>query len=559
MDNRILECVPNFSEGNDPAKIERITAAIRSIAGARLLHVDSGKATNRTVVTFVGAPEAVVEAAFQAIRAAAEVIDMSFHTGAHPRLGATDVCPLIPVSGITMEEAVQYAKALGKRVGEELRIPVYLYEQAALLPERKNLATIRSGEYEGLAVKLKDPGWLPDYGKAVFNPRSGATVIGARNFLIAYNVNLNTRSVKKANAVAFDLRENGRIKTESGKPVLDELGQPVRIPGRLTHVKAIGWYIEEYGIAQVSMNLTSMDVTPVHIAFEEACIRAQQRGMRVTGSELVGMIPLRCLIDAGKFYLKKQGRSAGVSESELVQMAIHSMGLDDLGPFDPAHKIIEYAMAVPSGTLQNLSLQEFCDELASESYAPGGGSVSALLGALAAALATMVANLSASRKNWEDRLEFFSVRAEKGQLLKDQLLRLVQEDSNAFRRIIAARAMPKQTDEEKKTRESALMTCTTDAVKVPLDVMEISCSCFDLIHDMVSQGNPNAVSDGGVAALCAKAAVHGAYLNVQINAISFPDREIASRWMALATSLLDTAISREKEILRLVQECISSV
>ncbi|HUX84991.1 MAG TPA: glutamate formimidoyltransferase, partial [Chitinophagaceae bacterium] len=547
-----------FSEGADPAGIAKITAAVESVEGVQLLGVDSGKATNRTVVTFVGAPEAVVEAAFRAICQASLVIDMTRHRGEHPRLGATDVCPLIPVSGITMEEAVGYARQLGKRVAEELHIPVYLYGNAARQVERKNLSNIRSGQYEGLASKLADPAWAPDFGEPVFNPQSGATVIGARDFLIAYNINLNTRSVRKANAVAFDVRENGRVRKERGKPVLDDTGHPERIPGSLREVKAIGWFIEEYGIAQVSMNLTNLEVTPLHVAFEETTRKAAERGLRVTGSELVGMIPLRCLVEAGKYFLKKQHQSAGASETELVRMAVRSLGLDQLTPFDPSRKVIEYALAAGRpADLSRLSLRDFLDELASESPAPGGGSVAALLGALGASLGTMVANLSAGRKGWEDRLEEFSGWAEKGQQLKDQMLALIQRDTDAFQQILQARALPREDPDQRSAREQAIESATEASILVPLQVMQLSSGCFDLIDQMATQGNPHAVSDAGVAALCARAAIQGAFFNVQINAATFTEKFKASAWLSQAEALLEEALVREKHILAQVSHRIN--
>ncbi len=558
MDNRILECVPNFSEGSDPEGIGKITAAIQSVDGVRLLGVDSGKATNRTVVTFVGHPDAVVEAAFRAIRQASTVIDMTRHRGEHPRLGATDVCPLVPVSGITMEETVGYARQLGKRVGGELHIPVYLYGHAALKEERRNLSNIRSGEYEGLKAKLADPAWAPDFGEAVFNPLSGATVIGARDFLIAYNINLNTRSVKKANAVAFDVREQGRVKTEMGKPVLDGSGNPQRVPGSLREVKAIGWYIEEYGMAQVSMNLTNLEVTPLHVAFEETARKAAERGLRVTGSELVGMIPLRCLVEAGKYFLKKQHQSAGASEAELVRMAVRSLGLDQLTPFDPSRKVIEYALAsAGSPDLTRLSLRDFCDELASESPAPGGGSAAALLAALGASLGTMVANLSAGRKGWEDRLEEFSCWAEKGQNLKDQLLALIQQDTDAFRQILRAKSLPREHQEQRILREQAIQSGTEASILVPLQVMQLASRCFELVEFMATRGNPHAVSDAGVAALCTRAAIQGAFFNVQINAATIRDQPKAAAWISQATTLVREAETFEKRVLAQVNQRIN--
>ena len=558
MDNAIIECVPNFSEGKNTGIINQITAAITAVVGAALLDVDPGKATNRTVVTFVGHPEAVLEAAFQSIRKAAELIDMRKHTGEHPRMGATDVCPLIPISGISMEETIVLARRLGKRVADELNIPVYLYENAAIQVGRKNLSDIRSGEYEGLAARLADPQWKPDFGKALFNERSGATVIGARDFLVAYNVNLNTRSVKKANAVAFDLRENGRLKKIKGKTVIGPDGLPVRIPGNLRFVRAIGWYIEEYGTAQVSMNLTNIGVTPLHIAFQEASKKAAERGMRVTGSELVGMIPLKCLTDAGKYFLHAQQRSAGVSEAELVRTAIRSLGLEDLTAFDPQKKVIEYVLMQKNNkTLCHLSLQQFSDELASESYAPGGGSASAFLGALGASLATMVANLSASKTGWEDRWVEFSEWAEKGQLLKDGLLRMVDEDTQAFDSIIKARGLPRVSEMDQTVREEAIQEALKLAILVPLSIMRRSIEIFDLIRQMAIIGNPNSVSDAGVAALCARSAVYGGFLNVQINVRGLKEKEKVESFKQEAKSLLETALANEQEILRIVNESIS--
>ena len=523
--NAIIECVPNFSEGRNMDIIKLITNEIEKIEGVRLLDVDPGKATNRTVVTFVGNPYAVVDAAFVAIKKAGELIDMRQHTGEHPRMGATDVCPLIPVSGITMEETVEFAKMLAKRVGEELSIPAYLYEYAAQADYRRNLADIRSGEYEGFAAKITKPEWKPDYGAAIFNEKSGATVIGARDFLIAYNVNLNTTSTRRANAVAFDIREKGRQKKdEKGKVVKDEAGEPVWEPGLLKSVKAIGWFIEEYGVAQISINLTNMHVTPLHVLFDTACERATARGMRVTGSELVGLVPLQSMLEAGKYFLAKQQRSIGVGEAELIRIAVKSMGLDELGPFDPKKKIIEYQMQDwNTKKLVDMSLTKFAAETAAETPAPGGGSIAAYCGVLGAALGTMVANLSSHKKGWDDRWEEFSNWAIKGQELMKELLHLVDEDTNAYNGIMAAFGMPKATDAEKTTRKAAIDAATVYAIKVPFRTMQLAYQSFELSRAMVEHGNPNCASDAGVGALCARAAVKGTYLNVMTNAKSLKD------------------------------------
>ncbi len=551
---KILECVPNFSEGRDPEVIRQITAAIEAVEGVRLLDVDPGKATNRTVVTFVGPPEAVVEAAFQGIRQASLLIDMSKHSGAHPRMGATDVCPLVPVSGISLEEASVWAAELGRRVGQILEIPVYLYEAAATSPERRNLASIRAGEYEALPEKLADPAWAPDFGPARFNPKTGATVIGARDFLIAYNVNLNTTSVRRANSVAFDVREQGRVLRDgdpvSGPILKDQDGEPIRQPGACKAVKAIGWYIEEYGIAQVSMNLTDIAVTPLHIAFEEACKSAEARGMRVTGSELVGMTPLRVLLDAGRYFLHKQKRSAGVSESELLRIAIKSLGLDDLAPFDPQQKVIEYKLRqASSNPLVAMNLERFADETASESPAPGGGSISAYVGALGAALAAMVANLSSHKRGWDDRWETFSEWAEKAQSLKTGLLQLVDEDTRAFNGIMEAMQLPKDTAEDRQKRSAAMEAATRYAIEVPLRTIEFAMASFEPIRAMVETGNPNSISDAGVGALCARAAVHGAALNVHINAPGLKDKVFAEEAKARADAAMAAADLLERELI----------
>jgi glutamate formiminotransferase/formiminotetrahydrofolate cyclodeaminase len=539
----IIECVPNFSEGRNLQTIKSITDAIETVEGIRLLDVDPGKATNRTVVTFVGAPADVIEAAFRGIQKAAEVIDMRNHTGEHPRMGATDVCPLIPVSGISMEETAEYAKQLAERVANELQIPTYLYEYAQSNPARTNLSVIRGGEYEGFFEKIKLPEWAPDYGKAVMNPTAGATVIGARDFLIAYNVNLNTKSTRIANRIAFDVREAGRVKREgnpySGKIVTDENGEAIRIPGKLKSVKAIGWYIEEYNMAQISMNLTNYKITPLHVAFEETRKAADDRGVRVTGSELVGLIPLQPLLDAGKYFLEKQGLSSGVSERELVDCAVRSMGLTELSTFDPEKKIIEYLLRdAGASRLVNMTVRGFVNETASDSAAPGGGSISALAGALGAALGTMVANLSAIKKGWEYRLAEFSPWAEQGQTLKDQLLALVDEDTRAFDAIMNAFALPKDTPEQMSERKHAIQEASKYATEVPFRTMQTAFDCIPLLKQMAENGNPNSLSDVGVGALCIKTAVRGAWLNVLINAQGLSDKVWAENIVTEARALL---------------------
>jgi glutamate formiminotransferase/formiminotetrahydrofolate cyclodeaminase len=554
----LIECVPNFSEGRNPEVIRRITDRIASVDGATLLHVDPGKATNRTVVTIAGAPDAVAEAAYRAIAEAAELIDMRQHTGEHPRMGATDVCPLIPISGITMEETAEFARRLAERVGRELQIPVYLYEAAQPDPAKKNLAVIRAGEYEGLARKMADPAWKPDYGPAAFKPRSGATVIGARDFLVAYNVNLNTTSTRRANAVAFDVREAGRPKREghplTGKVVTDAAGHPVTEPGTLKAVKAIGWFIEEYGVAQVSMNLTDLRVTPLHVAFDEVCRAAEARGLRVTGSELVGLVPLSALLDAGRHFLRKQQRSLGVSEPELVRLAIVSLGLDELAPFKPEERIIEYRLRDPgSSRLVNMTVRGFADETASESAAPGGGSVAALLGAFAASLGAMVANLSAHKRGWDERWEEFSRWAERGQRLKDELLYLVDEDTRAFNQVMATLAMPRSTDVEKAARAGALERANVGALEVPYRVMHVASEAFDLLEAMARDGNPASASDAGVGALCARAAIRGAWLNVLTNAGGIKDRQRVERVLAEGRRVEQDAAAREVAILDIVE------
>jgi glutamate formiminotransferase / formiminotetrahydrofolate cyclodeaminase len=558
---KLIECVPNFSEGNDLQLIKLITNEIEAVEGVMLLDVDPGKATNRTVVTFVGEPAPVIEAAFRAIKKAAELIDMSKHKGEHPRMGATDVCPLIPVSGISMEETAEWAVKLAKRVGEELSIPAYLYEYAQPNKDRNNLSIIRGGEYEGFFDKIKLPEWKPDFGPAVFPAKSGATVIGARDFLIAYNVNLNTKSVRFANSVAFDVREAGRVKREgnpvTGKVVKDADGNDVRIPGTLKACKAIGWYIEEYGIAQISMNLTNYNITSVHQAFDEVCKSADKRGMRVTGSELVGLIPLKAMLDAGKHYLAKQKRSTGVSEKELIQIAIKSLGLDELAPFDPEKKIIEYKLknAAESRLIQ-MNLTEFADETASESPAPGGGSISAYCGSLGASLGTMVANLSAGKRGWEEQLSYFSDWASKGQELKDNLLRSVDEDTAAFNEIMKAFSLSKNTDEEKKARTEAIENATKFACEVPFKVMKTSYETLALLAAMVEKGNQNSITDAGVGVLCVKTAVRGAYFNVLVNAKGLKDRVWADKMVKDAKDLLALNHKTADEILEKVEAAL---
>jgi glutamate formiminotransferase/formiminotetrahydrofolate cyclodeaminase len=540
---KLIECVPNFSEGRRPEIIKAITKAIETVETVKLLDVDPGKATNRTVVTFVGDPDSVVEAAFRGIAKAAELIDMSQHSGEHARMGATDVCPFIPVSGISMEETAEYAQKLARRVGEELNIPTYLYEAAQPNKKRSNLSVIRSGEYEGFFDKIKLPEWKPDFGPAVFPAGSGATVIGARDFLIAYNVNLNTRSTRIANRIAFDVREAGRILRDgnpiSGKPVLDEHGEPVRVPGKLKHVKAVGWYIEEYNMAQISMNLTNYLETPLHVAFDETCKSAEERGARVTGSELVGLVPLKPMLDAGRYFLQKQGISTGVSEAELVHTAIRSLGLDELGPFDPNKKIIEYLLRDPKQEkLASLSVKDFANETASESLAPGGGSVSALVGAMGAALGAMVANGSANKRGWEERIEEFSPWAEKGQQIKDELLFLIDEDTRAFDGIMNAYGLPKDNEEQKAARSAAIEAANQYATEIPFRTMKAAYACVEVLAAMKEKGNPNAASDVAVGALCVKTAVRGAWLNVLINAPGLKDKAFAERIVSEAEALL---------------------
>jgi glutamate formiminotransferase/formiminotetrahydrofolate cyclodeaminase len=547
---QLIECVPNFSEGSDMSIIKQITNEIESVEGVRLLDVDPGKATNRTVVTFVGEPISVIEAAFRAIKKAAELIDMRKHTGEHPRMGATDVCPLIPVANISMEETAEWAKKLGERVGNELAIPVYLYEAAQKNPERKNLSIIRAGEYEGFSKKILLSEWAPDFGKPVFNAKSGATVIGARDFLVAYNINLNTTSTRRANAIAFDVRESGR-------KIQNEKGEEIVQPGTLKSVKAIGWFIEEYGVAQISMNLTNVNITPIHIAFDEVCKKANERGVRVTGSELVGLIPLKSLLDAGRYFLEKQQRSVGVSEKEIIHIAVKSLGLDELSEFIPEKKIIEYLLnEEKQDKLINLSLQEFANETASESPAPGGGSIAAYMGSLGISLATMVANLSAHKRAWDDRWKEFSAWAEKGQKIKDELLYLVDEDTNAFNKIMEAFSLPKSSEQEVKFRSEAIQNATKYATEVPLKTMILAYSSFPIIKAMAEIGNPNSISDAGVGALCARSAVIGAYMNVRINAAELKDEAFKQEILAKAEKIKNDAIKEEEAILKIIYAVI---
>lgn len=564
MQKQLIECVPNISEGRDINKINEIASVVETVDGVKLLDVDPGAATNRTVITFVGEPQQVIEAAFLLINKASQLIDMSKHSGEHPRFGATDVCPLVPISGISLEETAKYAHKLGERVGKELEIPVYLYEKAAQEDKRKNLANCRSGEYEGLAKKLADPNWKPDFGPAEFNSKvskTGATAISARDFLVAYNVNLNTTSTRRANAIAFDIREAGRVKREgnpiTGKKVLDENGEPVRIYGKLKAVKGIGWYIEEYGIAQISYNLTNISITSMHEAFDESCKAANARGIRVTGSELIGLIPLKAMLDAADFYLEKQERSLGISESEKIKIAVKSLGLDDLKPFNPDEKIIEYVLRnIESKQLIDLTLTDFADETAGESMAPGGGSISAYVGTLGVSLGTMVANLSAHKPGWDDRWEEFSKWAEKGQAYKNKLLALVDEDTNAFNKIIEGFRMPKSTEIEKADRAEAIEQATIYATEVPLLVMETAYQSMEVMNKMADIGLQNSLSDAGVGALCARTAVYGAYFNVRINAKDIKNRDTAEKLLEKAKTIFDNTIAKEQKIIDYINEKI---
>ena len=556
MNKQLIECVPNISEGRDINKINAIANVVETVEGVKLLDVDPGKATNRTVITFVGEPENVIEAAFRLIKKASELIDMSKHSGEHPRFGATDVCPLVPISNISLEEAAKYAHKLGERVGNELGIPGYFYENAAKEEKRKNLANCRSGEYEGLKEKIVKPEWKPDFGPAEFNTsvaKSGATAISARDFLIAYNINLNTTSTRRANAIAFDIREAGRILREgnpsTGKKVLDANGEPVRIPGKLKAVKGIGWYIEEYGIAQISYNLTNISITSMHVAFDETVKAATERGLRVTGSELIGLIPLQAMLDAGDYFLRKQQRSLGISEEEKIKIAVKSLGLDDLKPFNPKEKIIEYLLEDDTKKLVDFTVTGFAEETAGESMAPGGGSISAYVGALGVSLGTMVANLSSHKAGWDDKWEFYSDWAVKGQAYKNKLLFLVDEDTNAFNKIIDGFRMPKSTNEEIEARKQAIETATKYATEIPFEVMQTAYNSMEVMQAMVKEGMQSSLSDAGVGILCAKTAVTGAYFNVRINAKDIKDRNFADAIISKAKDIYKKTCAIEKEVM----------
>ena len=567
-EKQIIECVPNFSEGRDMNIIRQITDEIKKYKGVILLNVDPGEATNRTVVTFVGNPQEVVDAAFDAVKRAGELIDMRKHHGAHPRIGATDVLPLVPVAGITLEECAQLSRGLAQRIADELQIPCYCYEAAAFKPERKNLAVCRRGEYEAIPDKLSNPERQPDFGCRPFDERiarTGCTVVGARDFLIAVNYNLNTTSTRRANAIAFDVREKGRPMREggtlTGKILKDADGNTIMQPGTLKCTKAIGWFIDEYGIAQVSMNMTNLNVTPLHVAFDEVCRCAATRGIRVTGTEIVGLVPKKAIIDAGKYFLEKQHRSTGIPEEDIVKIAIKSMGLDDLRPFNPREKVIEYLLEDANETdtpniLVNLTVKGFAEETSRESPAPGGGTISAYMGSLGAALGTMVANLSCHKRGWDDRWQEFSVWAEKGQQLMEELLHLVDEDTQAFNRIMAAFGLPKGTEEEKTARNEAIQQATLYATEVPLRTMKTSFKAFEICKAMAKEGNPASVSDAGVGALAIRAAVLGACLNVKINAAQLKDREIANKLVAEANEIAKQANQQEQEITQIVESKI---
>ncbi len=562
MEKRLIECVPNISEGRDINKINEIARQVESVEGVKLLDVDPGKATNRTVITFVGEPEQVVEAAFRLIKKAKELIDMRYHKGEHPRFGATDVCPLVPVANISMEETTEYARKLGERVGKELHIPVYFYENAATEEKRRNLANVRAGEYEGLSEKLQNPEWQPDAGPVNFDDevaKSGAIAISARDFLVAYNINLNTTSTRRANAIAFDIREAGRIKREgnplTGKKVLDENGKPVRIPGKFKGVKGIGWFIEEYGIAQVSYNITDIKAAPVHLVFDETVKSADKRGVRVTGSEIIGLVPKKVILDAADYFLTKQQRSLGISEKEKILIAVKSLGLDDLKPFNPKEKIIEYLLEDDTQSkLIDLSLSDFADLTASEAPAPGGGSIAAYSAALGVALGTMVANLSSHKRGWDDKWEYYSKWAEKGQKFKDTLMHLVDEDTNAFNKIMDAFKLPKKTEEEQKIRAKAIEDATLYATEIPLKVMQTAHDSMTIMEEMAQSGLPASISDVAVGALAARTGVYGAYYNVKINAASLKDKSKAQELLEKASQILKNAQTKEKEILAMVDK-----
>jgi len=556
MDKQLIECVPNISEGRDIAKINAIAHIVETVEGVKLLDIDPGKATNRTVITFVGEPELVIEAAFRLIKNASEMIDMSKQSGEHPRFGATDVCPLVPISGISLEETAKYAHKLGNRVGKELGIPGYFYENAAKEEKRKNLANCRSGEYEGLQKKLTDTNWKPDFGPAEYNSnvvKTGAIAISARDFLIAYNINLNTTSTRRANAIAFDIREAGRIKRDGdpiiGRKILDKNNEPVRVPGKLKAVKGIGWYIDEYGIAQISYNLTNISITPMHIAFDESCKSANERGLRVTGSELIGLVPLKAMIDAADYFLTKQERSLGISETEKIKITVKSLGLDDLKPFNPQEKIIEYMLGDGKKKLVDFKLDDFADETASESMAPGGGSIAAYVGSLGVSLGTMVANLSAHKAGWDQKWEMYSKWAEKGQAYKNKLLYLVDEDTNAFNKIIEGFRLPKSSDKEKEVRITAIEEATKYATEIPFQVMETAYNSMEVMQAMIQDGLASSLSDAGVGALCARTAVIGAYFNVRINAKDIKDRKFAESVLKKAENIYQSTIKAEREII----------
>lgn len=560
MNKQLIECVPNISEGRDLSKIHTIANVVKEVEGVKLLDIDPGKATNRSVITFVGEPKNVIEAAFRLIKKASELIDMSKHSGEHPRFGATDVCPLVPIANISMEETAKFAHQLGKRVGDELGISGYFYENAATSDDRKNLATIRSGEYEGLKEKLANKNWKPDFGPSTYNQQviySGVTAISARDFLIAYNINLNSTSTRRANAIAFDVREAGRVLREgnpiTGKKVLDENGEPKRIPGKLKAVKGIGWFIDEYGIAQISYNLTNISITSMHAAFEETVLSATKRGLRVTGSELVGLVPLQAMLDAADHFLKKQERSLGISESEKIKIAVKSLGLDDLKPFNPQERIIEYVMnADADKKLIDFTVKDFAEETASESMAPGGGSIAAYVGALGVSLGTMVANLSAHKPGWDDKWEYFSNWAEKGQKYKNDLLILVDEDTNAFNKIIDGFRLPKSTEEEKSIRKKAVEDATKYATEIPFKVMETAYNSMEVLLEMAKNGLQNSLSDAGVGALCARTAVIGAYFNVRINAKDIKDRRFADTILSNAKDIYERTIALEQEMMTII-------
>jgi glutamate formiminotransferase/formiminotetrahydrofolate cyclodeaminase len=564
MNKQLIECVPNISEGRDLKKINTIANVVTTVEGVKLLDIDAGKATNRTVITFVGEPKQVIEAALKLIKKASELIDMSQHTGEHPRFGATDVCPLVPIANISMEETTKYAHELGKRIGDELGISGYFYENAATSDDRKNLATVRSGEYEGLRKKLANPNWKPDFGPEKFNPQvvsSGVTAVSARNFLIAYNVNLNSTSTRRANSIAFDVREAGRVLRDgnpiTGKKVLDKNGEPKRVPGKLKAVKGIGWYIDEYGIAQISYNLTNISITSMHEAFEETVLSATKRGLRVTGSELVGLVPLQAMLDAGDHFLIKQERSLGISDREKIKIAIKSLGLDDLKPFNPQERIIEYVMnSNEDKKLIDFTIKDFAEETASESMAPGGGSIAAYVGALGVSLGTMVANLSAHKAGWDEKWKFYSDWAQKGQAYKNELLFLVDEDTNAFNKIIDGFRLPKSTEEEKTVRKQAVEDATKYATEIPFRIMETSYNSMEVMMAMAKEGLQNSLSDSGVGALCARTAVIGAYFNVRINAKDIKDKIYAEDILARAKDIYNKTIAAEQEMIDIIDSKI---